>query len=160
MGLRPVLILALSLAIALPSAALKVASLERSAVEPGAVVRRVAAFLAGEGLAIEEIELDADPPTVRAASGECRLRVIEASPHGWHRSLVRVTTGRDRSFFVYDGRVLDEQPVWETWSYFQWRRMNNLVARRLPEMPVLAVTQSPACEARGLAWTRLFGAAA
>lgn len=140
---------------ALPSVALKVVSLERSAVPPGAVERRVAAFLAGQGFAIEAIEAESDPPSVRAASGACRLRVIQASPHGWHRSLVAVTTGRDRSFFLYDGRAYDEQPVWRTWSYFQWKRLNGLVARRLPEKPVLAVTQSPDCDGRDLAWTRL-----
>lgn len=91
---------------------------------------------------------------IHATSPSCELRVARISPLGHEAKLVRqVTAAGDHTFYLFRGRVYQEQPVGLTVMNYLWYRfLHELgVARRVP--PVLAVMSS--CDAKRLPWSAL-----
>lgn len=91
---------------------------------------------------------------IQATSPSCELRVVRISPLGHEAELVRrVTAAGDRTFYLFRGRIYQEQPVRVTVMNYLWYRfLQELgVARRVP--PVLAVMSS--CDAEHLPWSTL-----
>jgi hypothetical protein len=91
---------------------------------------------------------------IRATSPSCELQVAKISPLGHEADLVRkVAPPGDRTFYLYRGKVYQDQPIRLTvQDYFLYRTLRELgFARRVP--PVLAVTSS--CEAERLPWRAL-----
>jgi hypothetical protein len=93
---------------------------------------------------------------ILATSPSCELRVARISPLGHEAELVRqVTAAGDHTFYLFRGRVYQEQPVRLTVMNYLWYRfLRELgVATRVP--PVLAVMSS--CDAERLPWGALRG---
>lgn len=91
---------------------------------------------------------------IRATSPSCELRVARISPLGHEADLVRqVTAAGDHTFYLFRGKVYQEQPVRLTVMNYLWYRfLRELgIVRRVP--PVLAVMSS--CDAERLPWSAL-----
>lgn len=91
---------------------------------------------------------------IRATSPSCELHVARISPLGHEADLVRqVTAAGDHTFYLFRGKVYQEQPVRLTVMNYLWYRfLRELgIARRVP--PVLAVMSS--CDAERLPWSAL-----
>jgi hypothetical protein len=145
--------------------------------EQSAAKRVVTAFLAHHGFQIGAYEDNTQLPEdntqlpedntqlpedntqlslVAAVRGVCRLRIAIVSPRGWHRDIVRRLAEPDsRVFFVADGAVYQDQPIWRTRAYFYWRQLNGLSGRRLPAELTLGVIQSAECDWLDASWSEL-----
>lgn len=91
---------------------------------------------------------------IRATSPSCELRVARISPLGHEADLVRqVTAAGDHTFYLFRGKVYQEQPVRLTVMNYLWYRfLRELgIVRCVP--PVLAVMSS--CDAERLPWSAL-----
>jgi hypothetical protein len=97
-----------------------------------------------------------DLPLIHATAGTCRLDVVEASPDGWNRDVIRdLAKKSDQLFIVFRGEVYAEQPTWMTVTHYLWTmhlRKLGLVRR---EMPVIAVAATASCNAKQLPWAEL-----
>lgn len=113
----------------------------------------VAAFLGRHGFRVGEVRGTAEPPSLRAAAGDCELLANLVTPEGFQRGLVRqLASERDQVSFVFDGATYADQPAWLTWTHHQWRVLNGHLGRRTPARPVLGIVASPACDLRSLPW--------
>ena len=64
---------------------------------------------------------DAVSPFVQATAGDCHLLAVHAAPQGWHRDIVRrMASPQEEVFFVLDGAMNRDQPVWLTWTRHYW----------------------------------------
>ena len=110
-------------------------------------VREAISLLPASGLRIVRINRTTDPVELDAADHVCDLRLYVVSPHGWHIGLLRELAGAQKRLrFIYDGIEYVDQPVWSTWRYYQWWQINNLLGRRLPIRPVLALIEPSQCK--------------
>jgi len=110
------------------------------------------ALLTAQGFELEPDDAEAEPPFVAGHAGDCALVVFIASPHGWHRYLLREMVGPgDTATFLYDKARYADQPVWSTW------RVNELMGHRMADKPVLGVRASSACGETIVPWAALIG---
>lgn len=95
-------------------------------------------------------------PSIRAASGVCRMLITQSPEMGWDRDLIRRNaTAADRVFVVYRGRVYAEQPTWLTVPDSLWTRFRRELGQNVQVAPVLAVIATESCEAERLPWGEL-----
>jgi hypothetical protein len=124
--------------------------------KPSVAERRVVSFLKSHGFQLGEPEEDAQFWAVSAVNGGCYLRVAVVSPQGWHRQVVRrAAPPGSKVFFVIDGRIYQDQPVWRTRASFYWHRMNGLVGSHVATSLLLGVVASPDCDWLNGAWSEL-----
>jgi hypothetical protein len=97
-----------------------------------------------------------NPVAVSGQDGSCRLLILNAAPQGWHRDmLARYATGSDRSFFVFQGKIYQRQPVWRTTLDHYWAMSAHGVGLNVPNRLVLGVVASPGCDAERLPWVKV-----
>jgi hypothetical protein len=120
------------------------------------VERELEKFFIQNGYAVTMSGEGEDPFFLTAKAGDCSMRVYLASPKGWHRYLIPQLKSRaERSFFVFDGAIYEDQPVWKTWfSYMQWLTARNFGMRPSIE-PVLGINQSPSCNETSIPWDKI-----
>jgi hypothetical protein len=131
-------------------------SLDQEEIAAPDVEGRVSAFLGSSGFTTEANFSDEDLFMVSATAGQCRLLVALASPHGWHRHLIRqlAPTG-GKVLFLYDGRSYDDQPVLRTRVYDYWSRWLRFLGGDPSPRPVYGVVGSPECAMDTLPWEKL-----
>lgn len=135
---------------------LKARAILGSPAEHGADGSQIETLLSERGYTVGPRREDIDLTSIEARSGDCSMRVYKVSPRGFHTDLVRqLATPTDRLFFAYSGTIYDRQPVWTTWTYAHWHRLSGFLGRTLPNRPVIAVLQSPACDASVLPWSEI-----
>jgi hypothetical protein len=101
--------------------------------------------------------IDTMPPVIRATTGTCRMLVMETSPDGWQRDLIRDRAqATDRVFFIFRGKVYPDQPTWLTAAAGLWSRQLQRLGLRQYVTPVVAVIASDLCNAEGLPWDELY----
>ncbi|HJS84356.1 MAG TPA: hypothetical protein VJ779_02735 [Acetobacteraceae bacterium] len=116
----------------------------------------VAAFLDRHGFRVNEADSRPESPVVFADAGTCRLLAVLAAPEGWHRELVRrLASPDDQVFFVFDGTVYPNQPVWRTWIHHIWGELNRYIGLTPSSRPVVGVIASPSCDLRNMPWREL-----
>jgi hypothetical protein len=95
-------------------------------------------------------------PLVRASAGPCRIQIVEASPDGWNRDLVRnFAKTNDQLFFVFRGTAYNEQPIWLTMTHHLLTRYLGKIGFSSDEMPAVAVAATAPCNAQQLPWAEL-----
>ena len=93
---------------------------------------------------------------IRATTGTCRMHVMETSPEGWQRDLIRKRAqATDRVFFIFRGKVYTDQPTWQTATAAWWSRGLQKLGFRRHITPVIAVAASQLCNAERLPWDDL-----
>jgi hypothetical protein len=103
-----------------------------------------------------DIEKLLDAPIIRASTGACRMLIMEVSPDGWQRDLIRSRAeATDRVLFIFRGKVYADQPVWLTATVGFWsRQLQRLgLLRNVP--PVIAVIAPRLCNVKRLPWDEL-----
>ena len=97
------------------------------------------------------------PLVIRATTGTCRMLVMEISPDGWQRDLIRDRAqATDRVFFIFRGKVYPDQPTWLTAAAGLWSRQLQRLGLRQYVTPVVAVIASELCNVEGLPWDELY----
>ena len=120
------------------------------------VERRLEDFFTTSGYMIKASDTKTDPPLLIVTLGDCSLRIYLVSPNGMHRDLIRsIPPPSFRSFFVFEGNLYDDQPVWRTWISSQVWRLGVFWGRKPDFAPTLGVTSSPTCDERSLPWTEI-----
>ena len=95
-------------------------------------------------------------PVIRATAGTCSMLVMEVSPDGWQRDLVRDRTqATERVLFIFRGKVYPDQPTWLTAAAGLWSRQLQRLGLRQYVTPVIAVIASELCDAEALPWNEL-----
>jgi hypothetical protein len=92
-------------------------------------------------------------PIVQASSASCHLQIARIASDGVDQDLVRhLTTGTDRLFIVFRGRLYSQQPIfWIRMSYLWLARLRELrIIKHLP--PVIAVIANSSCDVERLPW--------
>jgi len=93
---------------------------------------------------------------VPAIRGECRVLVAAVAPQGWHRDILRRLAGPgDQVAFLVDGRLYDDQPVWQTLSQYYWDRLNRIIGRDAGGALPRGILASPDCDLSAPMWTAL-----
>src|SRR5690348_3629828 len=98
----------------------------------GHIVRflKVRGFSATEQTLVETVRI------VHAIKGDCSMILVEASPDGSTRDVMRhVGATLAQHFVVFRGKVYDEQPVWLTATEDSWTRYLRKLGIAQPEMP-------------------------
>lgn len=114
------------------------------------------AFLAGEGFRFDRESTSNDFAVLDFQKFDCRIKVVEASPSGWHEDLIqRLSSAGDRVAFFFDGKVWDRQPRWRSWSYKHWRNANRLIGRSMPYRPTFGVVTPASCPLDDAGWAAL-----
>lgn len=114
---------------------------------------KLTAFLQRQGFGVRRETAQAAFPVLLAEAGDCQLLAALVAPQGWHRDLIRQLAGQDRrSFFVFDGVVHAEQPVWRGWAEHYRSVLNRYAGRSLGARPVVAVVALPACDLPAAMW--------
>jgi hypothetical protein len=91
-----------------------------------------------------------------ASAGGCHMMVVEASPDGWTRDLIREILGANRpQFIVFRGAIYSEQPTWMTITDHLWTKSLRTLGFVRQDQPVIAVSASASCDAQGLPWDEL-----
>jgi hypothetical protein len=116
----------------------------------------IAAFLSRHGFRITEQIVITGLPVVAAAAGACRLKIVEVSPDGWTRDIVRYHIApSERQFVLFRGRIYTEQPTWLTISYYWWTRSLRQIGLGILDVPVFVVSSTASCDAERLPWNEL-----
>jgi len=126
-----------------------------STEEPFELKDKLVAFLVDQRYDVvdESTEL---MPVLRATADKFRMLVMEVSPDGWQRDLVRSRAlATDRVSFVFRGNVYKNQPIWLTAETGLWSRVLQRLRLYHYPIPVLAVIASEACNAEELPWAKL-----
>jgi hypothetical protein len=93
---------------------------------------------------------------VQAASGNCRLRVVEVDANGATRDKVRLITAElDRIAFIFAGTVYADQPMVRTAFSYSWTRLLNRIGVAAPQKLVLGVAASNGCSLEKLPWSEI-----
>jgi hypothetical protein len=120
--------------------------------DPTAAKEVISGFLSNRGFHVEAND-QTNSPFVLAGKDKCRLLVAAVAPQGWDRDAIRQLSSQgDRGFFVVDGQVYEEQPVWRTWTTYYWLRLNRYLGRRRAVRHPLGAIASPDCNAIDLDW--------
>jgi hypothetical protein len=115
----------------------------------------VVAYLESAGYDIA-YDHEADPVYFAVHRKGCEMRIYLASPEGWHRDIIRrLGEAQLSSFFVYDGEIFDEQPVWTTWLEFQMQRIKSTLGLQNATKPVLGISSSAGCRRNEIIWSKL-----
>jgi hypothetical protein len=123
---------------------------------PGADAAPIATFLKSQGFAVGAAITNTDPPMLPAHRDDCNLRIAEISPLGWHRHvLAQLARSDERAFFVFQGELSEDQPIWRTFIDHSWRRLLAYAGLESPRRPVLGVLAPPACSLHELPWDKL-----
>jgi hypothetical protein len=116
----------------------------------------IAALLNRYGFLVEAGEARSDPPLVLAAAANCHLLVMLAAPEGWHRDIpYRLASPQDQVFFVFDGVVYRNQPIWRTTLRSYWLKLSLRLGVAVPSQPVLGIVASPGCALGNVRWGEL-----
>lgn len=95
-------------------------------------------------------------PVIDATAGLCRLIVVEASPDGWTRDIIRhIVRTTERQFIVFRGNIYMEQPTWLTITDHWWSRSLRKLGLAKRDEPVIAVSASASCDVERLPWVEL-----
>ena len=82
--------------------------------------------------------------------------VVEASPDGWTRDFISELFGSvPPTFFVFRGKLYQEQPTWMTITDHLWTRGLRILGFARRDEPVLAVSAVASCDADLLPWDQL-----
>jgi hypothetical protein len=123
---------------------------------PGGEKRAIAWSLREHGFLLSEGADDPDSPFVPAIREECRVLVAAVAPQGWHRDILRRLAGpTDQVAFLVDGRLYDDQPVWQTIRRHYWNRLNRFVGRDAGSGLPRGILASQGCDLSEPMWTAL-----
>jgi hypothetical protein len=93
---------------------------------------------------------------MRATKGNCSMIVVEASPDGSTRDIMRhVAASMNRQFVVVRGKIYDEQPIWLTVTEDWWTRFLRKIGISQVEAPPLMVAADLSCATEQLPWIDL-----
>jgi hypothetical protein len=113
-------------------------------------------FLSRHEFDITEQVIVGGLPVIAATAGACRMMVVESSPDGWTRDLIRHIFGTtERSFVVFRGKIYTEQPTWLTITDKWWSTSLRRLGLARPDAPVVAVSATVPCNAERLPWGEL-----
>jgi len=94
-----------------------------------------------------------DIPFSDATAGACRMIVVEVSPDGWARNVIRQISGTtEQQFFVFRGNTYTEQPTWLTLSDHWWSQSLRKLGFARRDAPVIAVSATGPCAPERLPW--------
>jgi hypothetical protein len=118
---------------------------------------QIAAFLTRQGFAPNAAPLEESPARVAGQSGSCRVLIAELAPQGWHQDIFRrFAAPEDRVFFIFQGRIHDAQPVWQTRFSFYWNRIvGHLGVNAAQNGLVYGVVATPECDLDAVPWLDL-----
>jgi hypothetical protein len=95
-----------------------------------------------------------------ATAGACRMIVVEVSPDGWSRDIIRQIVGTtEHQFFVFRGSTYTKQPTWLTISNHLWSRSLRMLGFARRDTPVIAVSATGPCGPEQLPWDELSSSA-
>ena len=95
-------------------------------------------------------------PIFKASAGDCRMSVMRASSIGWNSYMIQeIATEGDTVFSVFEGKVYNEQPTWQSTISYRWSRLLRELGIRQHASYVLAVIASASCRAESLPWEEL-----
>jgi hypothetical protein len=119
---------------------------------------RLVEFLVDHQFNVAALEKWIDPmPGIHATTGRCRMLVMNVSPDGWQRDVIRGhAEATDRVFFIFRGKVYSDQPVWLAVAAGFWSRLLRRLGLRQHGMPVIAVIAPEFCNAEQLPWDQLY----
>jgi hypothetical protein len=101
-------------------------------------------------------EVTGEMPMIHVTAGACRMLVALTSPRGWHRDMLqKLATPADRTFVVFRGKIYPEQPMVRTIFSFLWFKSLSQLGLKVYPTPVIAVIETPNCEAERLPWNEL-----
>jgi hypothetical protein len=134
------LVLGLSVALKLPGL-LRVTEGSANAISP-----EIEMLLRQHSFQVSQYAPDNDLTWMSGIEGDCRIMIAAVAPQGWHRALVaQVATGK-QLFYLFDGSVYTEQPIFRTRSYHYWRKLNHYIGLSPQNLPVLAIVIAPSCQ--------------
>jgi hypothetical protein len=119
---------------------------------------RMIVFLTRHHLQVEVTDrmIVSDMPLINATAGTCRMQIVEASPDGSNRDVIRdLAKASDELFVVFRGEIYREQPTWLTVSHALWSRYLRQLGFSSSAMPIIAVAATTSCNARRLPWAEL-----
>lgn len=91
---------------------------------------------------------------------DCHIAVVPMAAEGWADDALRALRTRqgfsaqDRIAFVYQGQVLERQPM-DTRVQDLWTRAQHRVGIRASWKPIFGVRASPSCRLEALPWSEL-----
>lgn len=141
--LRPIVI-TIAICLIAFSVSLKIRRLNKLTPDNRSEARLLHEYMTHRGFLLQSADLKRDPPTEVFQKGECQVTFLDVSPSGWHRDVVKVLTN-GRYFFLFNGAIYAEQPVWLTWTHSLMVRFFGGIAELNRAQSVIAVTVSPNC---------------
>jgi hypothetical protein len=128
-----------------------------STEEPFELKDKLVAFLVDHKYDVVTLDEQIEhTPVLRATADKCRMLVMEVSPDGWQRDLVRSRAqASDDVFFILRGKVYGDQPIWLTVGTGLWSRVMQKLRLYRYTTPVVAVIASEPCHAEQLPWIEL-----
>jgi hypothetical protein len=91
-----------------------------------------------------------------ATAGACRMIVVEVSPDGWTRDIIRQIVGTtEHQFFAFRGSTYTEQPTWLTISDHWWSQSLRKLGFARRDAPIIAVSATGPCAPERLPWGEL-----
>ena len=113
-------------------------------------------FLSRHKFGITEQVIVAGMPVIDARAGACRMTVVEASPDGSSRDIIRHILGTTgHQFIVFRGNIYTKQPTWLTITDQLWSRSLRKLGFARRDAPVVAVSATARCDAERLPWYEL-----
>lgn len=134
------LVVAMSVALKLPGL-LRVTEGPANAISP-----RIELLLKQHSFQVSQYAPDNDLTWVSGVEGDCRIMIAAVAPQGWHRALVAQMAIGKRLFYLFDGHVYTEQPIFRTRSYHYWRKLNQYLGLSPQNLPVLAIVMASTCQ--------------
>jgi hypothetical protein len=112
-------------------------------------------FLSRHGFEVTKRTLG-DVPFSDARAGACRMIVVEVSPDGWTRDIIReISSTTEQQFIVFRGSTYTKQPTWLTISDHWWSQSLRKLGFSRRDAPVIAVSATGPCAPERLPWDEL-----
>jgi hypothetical protein len=109
-------------------------------------------FLARHGFEVTKRTLG-DVSFTDAMAGACRMIVVEVSPDGVTRDIIRQISGTtEQQFFVFRGSTYTKQPTWLTLSDHLWSQSLRKLGFPRRDAPVVAVSATGPCAPERFPW--------